>query len=118
MAWVIGDKIQRRATHRLALAPREPGKAVFVAAREYNPKPYAGQVLLFRSTIQSKGSELDPTLGWGNLLDGGFEIREIPGDHNDMFREPYVELLATELDRALLEARGEQGRCCLETAVS
>ncbi|MGC2723758.1 MAG: thioesterase domain-containing protein, partial [Candidatus Acidiferrales bacterium] len=105
MLWVIGDTIQRRADHRIAVAPREPSKAVFVAARAYRPRPYPGHVLLFRSAIQSVGPYHDAKQGWGHLLGDGLEICEMPGDHEDMFREPYVELLAMELDRALLRAR-------------
>ncbi|MGC2270045.1 MAG: SDR family NAD(P)-dependent oxidoreductase [Candidatus Acidiferrales bacterium] len=105
MLWVIGDTIQRRADHRVAVAPREPSKAVFVAARAYRPRPYPGHVLLFRSAIQSVGPYHDAKQGWGHLLGDGLEICEMPGDHEDMFREPYVELLAMELDRALLRAR-------------
>jgi acyl transferase domain-containing protein/thioesterase domain-containing protein len=105
MLWVIGDLIQRRANRRLAVAPREPSKAVFVAAREYRPRPYAGHVMLFRSAVQSVGPYHDAKQGWGLLVGDGLEVCEMPGDHEDMFREPYVQLLAKELDRALLEAR-------------
>ena len=105
MLWVIGNMIQRRVSRRIAVAPREPSKAVFVAAREYRPRPYVGRVMLFRSAVQSMGPYRDPKLGWGHLLGDGLEICEMPGDHEDMFREPYVDLLAKELDRALFEAR-------------
>ena len=105
MLWVMGDMIQRRANRRLAVAPREPSKAVFVAAREYRPRPYPGHVMLFRSAIQSVGPYHDAKQGWGHLVGDGLEICEMPGDHEDMFREPYVQLLAKELDRALLGAR-------------
>jgi thioesterase domain-containing protein len=42
-------------------------------------------------------------LGWGGLLKGNLEILETPGDHQQMFREPYVATLAAELDRRFLE---------------
>lgn len=102
--WVVGDMVQRRVSKPLSVAPREASKAVFVAAHEYRPEPYDGNVVLFRSAVQSEGPYRDPRLGWGHLLNGSLEIREMPGDHEDMFREPYVELLAKELDRALLGA--------------
>jgi thioesterase domain-containing protein/NADP-dependent 3-hydroxy acid dehydrogenase YdfG len=105
MLWVMGNMIQRRTSRRLAVAPREASKAVFVAAREYRPRPYAGQVMLFRSAVQSERLRHDPKLGWGHLLGDGLEICEMPGEHADMFHEPYVDLLAKELDRALFVAR-------------
>ncbi|MFZ0581538.1 MAG: thioesterase domain-containing protein, partial [Candidatus Acidiferrales bacterium] len=105
MLWVIADMIQRRANRRIAVAPREPSKAVFVAAREYRPRPYPGHVLLFRSAIQSVGPYHDAKQGWGHLVGDALEICQMPGDHGDMFREPHVQLLAKELDRALLGAR-------------
>jgi acyl transferase domain-containing protein/thioesterase domain-containing protein/NAD(P)-dependent dehydrogenase (short-subunit alcohol dehydrogenase family) len=101
MLWVVGDLVQRHASHRLAVAPREASKAVFIAARDYRPEPYGGRVLLFRSAVQSEGPYHDPKLGWAHLLGEDLEISEMPGDHEDMFREPYVDLLAKELDEAL-----------------
>jgi thioesterase domain-containing protein len=105
MLWVMADRIQRRANRRLAVAPREPNKAMFVAANDYRPRPYAGPVLLFRCGDQSTRPYYDPKLGWEDLLGDGLEIFETAGDHKDMFLEPNVGLLANELDRALVEAR-------------
>jgi thioesterase domain-containing protein len=105
MLWVMGNRIQRRANRRLAIAPWEPSKAVFVAAHEYRPRPYPGRVMLFRCALQSTRPYFDPKLGWGDLVGDGLEICEMPGDHKDMFLEANVDLLATELDRLLSEAR-------------
>ena len=105
MLWVMADRIQRRANRRLAVAPREPNKAMFVAANDYRPGPYSGHVLLFRCGDQSTRPNYDPKLGWANLVRDGLEIFETVGDHKDMFLEPNVGLLADELDRALVEAR-------------
>jgi len=35
--------------------------------------------------------ENDSDLGWGNLVAGGLEIQQIPGNHFNMFTEPHVE---------------------------
>ncbi len=103
--WLTGDKIQRRFGSQLAVAPREATKVVFVASRNYQPKPYAGNAVLFRCAAQPLGSYIDPELGWHGLLQGGLDICEMPGDHDDMFLEPHVELLAKELERRILAAR-------------
>jgi acyl transferase domain-containing protein/thioesterase domain-containing protein len=103
--WAMGNRIQRHTNRRLAVAPREPNKAMFVAANEYLPKPYSGRVMLFRCAHQSARPHYDPKLGWGHLLGDGLVICEMPGDHQDMFLEPNVVRLANELDRALFAAR-------------
>ena len=102
--WLTGDKIQRRFGRQLAVAPREATKIVFVASRNYQPKPYPGNAVLFRCAAQPLGRYIDPELGWHGLLQGGLDICEMPGDHDDMFLEPDVELLAKELERRILEA--------------
>jgi acyl transferase domain-containing protein/thioesterase domain-containing protein len=105
MFWVMGNRIQQHAERRLAIAPWEPSKAVFVAAHEYRPRPYPGRAMLFRCALQSTNPHFDPKLGWGDLLGDGLEICEMPGDHRDMFLEANVDLLAQQLNRALTEAR-------------
>ena len=102
--WVTGDGIQRRFNLRLPIAPREPMKAVFVASQHYQPKPYAGSAVLFRCQAQPLGSYIDAELGWNGLLQGGLDICEMPGDHDDMFLEPHVELLAKELEQRISAA--------------
>jgi thioesterase domain-containing protein len=39
----------------------------------------------------------DPTLGWRRVLSGVVETYEVPGNHNEMIREPGVRLLAEHL---------------------
>lgn len=98
--WRIGDRIQQRVSGRLPLAPREPSKAVFVASERYNPKAYGGRVLLFRSAVQHDGPYHDRDMGWRELLTD-VEICDMPGDHDDMFLSPHVDLLAKELEGRL-----------------
>lgn len=100
MLWTIGDRIQNRAPQRLPISPREPSKAVFVAARRYRPQPYSGRVLLFRSAVQFEGPFHDPSLGWNGLIED-LDICDVPGDHRDMFLAPGVDGLAEQLERRL-----------------
>ena len=69
--------------------------------QRYRPKPYTGRVLLFRSSLPSVGLYGDPQFGWGELFNGGLEVCDIPGDHRDMFLEPYVGNTATKLGACL-----------------
>jgi len=72
------------------------------ALAAYAPLPYAGQVHLFRAAGRvSRQEEEDPTLGWGELVNGGLSVADLPGDHYSILGEE-VEALAARL-RALLE---------------
>jgi thioesterase domain-containing protein len=37
---------------------------------------------------------IDPKLGWGSLVTGGLDLYEVPGHHMNMFKEPYIQVLA------------------------
>jgi hypothetical protein len=43
----------------------------------------------------------DRELGWGPLAEDGVEVREIPGTHREIMREPNVEVLAREVSASL-----------------
>ena len=36
-------------------------------------------------------------LGWTPLAQGGLEVCELPGDHDLVFREPNIQVLASQL---------------------
>jgi hypothetical protein len=73
-----------------------------VAEKNYRPRPWPGQVTLFRAS-----SHWDPRLaldlGWKTLAEGGVEVFELPGNHDDLvFQEENIRALAGQL-RAWLE---------------
>ncbi len=75
------------------------------AQKNYVLRVYSGLVICFRATTYkapSEGWELDPQMGWGNLVSGELEIHPVPGDHDSIFREPNVRVLADQL-RACLD---------------
>jgi thioesterase domain-containing protein/acyl carrier protein len=109
LLWLAGDRMQRRFSRRITLAPRGASKAVFVAARRYRPLPYEGPAVLFRSAVQANGPYHDPTLGWSDLI-ADLDVCDMPGGHNDMFLDPYVDLLAEQLERRLSVIQAEAGR--------
>ena len=63
------------------------------ALQDYRPTPYAGDLLLFRPSLELTGQPLD--LGWGNFA--RVELQVLPGDHFSLVREPTVKRLASEL---------------------
>ena len=71
------------------------------AYNEYDPRPYEGRVVIFRSSKQTHGIHPDPALGWRDLFRGELELREIPGHYINLFIEPSVRLLADEMKKCL-----------------
>ena len=69
----------------------------------YHPKPYPGQVTLFRAAERLGGNDRDPFLGWDRVALAGVVLEEIPGNHATMVQEPNVRTLAQRL-RARLES--------------
>ncbi len=72
------------------------------ADKDYVPQVYPGRAILFRARepLEGRWSEwcsVDPELGWGKLVAGGLEIHEVPGNHMNMFNEPYVRIIAEKL---------------------
>jgi amino acid adenylation domain-containing protein len=70
---------------------------------QFRPQPYSGGVHLFRSNGHPLWSSLDSDYGWGELAAGGVTTTIIPGAHEQIMEEPFVEVLAAELAKVLNE---------------
>jgi thioesterase domain-containing protein/NRPS condensation-like uncharacterized protein len=73
----------------------------WVAAMNYQPRPWPGPITLFRASVQPD-PRLPLDLGWTPFAEGGVEVLELPGDHDLVFQEPNIQVLAAQL-RARLE---------------
>lgn len=71
------------------------------AFMNYVPRPYNGDVLLFRATKQLPGMLADRSLGWKSVVKGRLEILELPGHQQNILIEPRVLKLAEELQSRL-----------------
>jgi amino acid adenylation domain-containing protein len=72
------------------------------AYKIYSAEIYPGKVTLFRAANTVTESETDPTLRWCNLATDGVDIYEVPGTtHTNIMEEPYVQLLAKQLQGCL-----------------
>jgi thioesterase domain-containing protein len=71
------------------------------AFMNYVPRPYNGDVLLFRASKQLPGMLADRSLGWQSVIKGHLEIRELPGHQQNILVEPRVMRLAEELQSRL-----------------
>ncbi len=76
------------------------------ALTEYRPRPYPGQLVLFRAKKQGL-SHFNHSLGWDALVEDRVQINVIPGTHENMLQEPNVQIVAARL-RHLLDAAHRQ----------
>jgi amino acid adenylation domain-containing protein len=76
----------------------------YVAWQSYVPKPYAGNVTLFRARARPLFRSLSPDLGWGQVARDGVDIRIVPGHHWSIMTEPHVRALADHVRDALEKA--------------
>lgn len=89
------------ATYR-SLRIREANIEAF---NRYKPQRYPGVVTLFRAENPNDGYEFDSQLGWGGIAEGGVEIHDVPGEHETMFNDPHVRVLAERMKTCLEKAR-------------
>ncbi len=68
------------------------------ALRRYVPRPYSGSIALFKAREQI--GEAEPDLGWRAWCQD-VQVREVPGGHYTMVREPNVQVLAAQLGNEL-----------------
>jgi thioesterase domain-containing protein len=73
----------------------------YVAVQNYVPQPYDGKLILFRASEQND-SRGPYDLGWGHLFSEGVEIHDLTGDHERIFLEPNIDLLASSLRDCLV----------------
>ena len=72
----------------------------YVAAQNYKLRPYDGRLVLFRATEQTdSGGPQD--FGWSSIFSGGVEIHDLPGDHERIFLDPNIDVLASSLRASL-----------------
>jgi len=72
----------------------------YLVQTKYNPRPYPGSMIIFRSP------EIywDPYLGWKTYIKGKIKTFDIPGKHKtrrDVMNEPHVQILAKQLQNFL-----------------
>ena len=76
------------------------------AQANYTPQPYAGRVILFRSSHKPLGQVSDPRAAWSTYATQGLEIHEITSNHENILLEPQVRLVAQQLRTCLNGTNG------------
>jgi oxalate---CoA ligase len=84
-----------QSSHTRAL--REVLKANRQAVRNYVPQAYPGRIVLFLSVEAPERTCYDRRLGWNETAAEGVEVHVVPGNHDNLFGEPHVEVLAEKL---------------------
>jgi thioesterase domain-containing protein len=70
----------------------------------YRPAPYAGPVTLVRSSAwTNRVAKRWHIPVWAELAGGGLTVHAVPGNHEDMLTEPYVQTLAARVRASLQE---------------
>ena len=79
---------------------RNTDSIVHPAFSRYQPKPYAGRVVLLQSSEWPKSPYFEFKLGWEDLADT-IDFHRIQADHAYLFDEPHVETVAATIARYL-----------------
>jgi len=64
------------------------------ANQAYVPEVYLGNAVIFKTERRYDSGYT----GWENLVAGGLEIEELDTDHNQVFKEPYVQIFSQRLN--------------------
>ena len=89
---LIAQDAELSTFHRLFKVFRADQRAL----EAYSPRPYSGDLSIFRAADHQFDTSPDPNLGWKGLALGDINITTVPGNHFTMFREPHVKVLAQE----------------------
>ncbi len=102
IAGEIGDE-RFRQLHDVYRANR-------LALDGYQPRTYAGRIVLIRAESSQSAFENDTTRGWADLAVGGVTTYHIPGDHYTILQRPAVERLAEILTCEIEGLNGSKGK--------
>jgi thioesterase domain-containing protein/alkylation response protein AidB-like acyl-CoA dehydrogenase/acyl carrier protein len=99
-AFLINDTIHNELPEIYKNLPiyREIKLANYEAFNSYAPDyTYSGKISLYRSIERPTTIRDDLFLGWGKVTGKEVRVCEIPGHHNTMVHEPYVQILAKQI---------------------
>lgn len=86
--------------HRILKVEKCNHQALFT----YKHKPYAGQITLLRTAERDASPSDPPDMGWGPYAGGGLKIHRIPGSHQTLLFDPYIEAVGRVLKGCIADA--------------
>ncbi len=103
----IGNFWRRLRGKQEKLPPVSQRSYDFRTGVNYNPKPLACDVYLFRAAYQPYGVRKDETLGWGALVDGEVRVTVVPGYHGGLYPGDRAQNLGALIKMQLEKVHGE-----------
>ena len=82
-------------------ALRDNVKMFSAVGQAFTPKPYSGELTLFRAKGRTAEYGSNLSLGWNEIVSGGVRVINVPGDHMTILEEPFVWDLVEELRTCL-----------------
>ncbi len=108
---------QARLANRPEVLPPDLGMPMFntwmahqKAMHTYKPDTYPGRVIFFRATEAMKINPLNMHAPWVDMVKGGIEIHQTPGNHNSMIVDPNVKKIGRFVKNALRSIRVNLGK--------
>lgn len=83
----------------------EVRRANSAAAKNYEPKPYSGKMLLFRAKDrpnEDRFYKVDSTNGWHSVVQGSLNVIPLPGNHANLLTAEHAPAAARALRPYLL----------------
>jgi amino acid adenylation domain-containing protein len=71
------------------------------AFQTYSPGPYSGRLVLFRAKLRPLLHGFTPDLNWRQIVTGGVEVIQIPGNHGSILLPPNAHVLAAQVQAIL-----------------
>lgn len=116
LAGLFGKKIKALGRRRMLAAGVKPLAEPIdcrnhTAGRSYRPKPLNCKVVQFIAADAPHSTLVldDPRLGWRDQVGKAFSVQEVPGISDEIFRDPNLARLASQL-RVLLDSANEGRR--------
>jgi thioesterase domain-containing protein len=83
------------------------GEAHLRAFEAYQPRPYHGRTVIYRTSKQPLGIYPDATLGWDTLVQGERVLYEVSSFHLNMLHMPYVQQMGRHIRHSMDQAARE-----------
>lgn len=83
-------------------------RAIMKTVINYVPPDYIGDVILFSVGLDNVFFPGDQTRGWGSHIKGNMTVIDVPGNHNNLFKDENCRVLAEKIEETLSRPNGLQ----------
>jgi len=85
----------------IGFKPKNALVASRISRYNFHPKPYPGDVFLFKANKRPWYVRWDLMENWQKYVTGNLRIREVQGEHGSLLFEPNVRYLGQEVNKCL-----------------